>query len=179
MPYTADPYDDTKPTGATLALYLDEEIRAAKGVLKDHRTRVAALEDTEASTTVAGIVRLATNPELLAGDDALHPITSAQLAMMLAADVSGAQYKVVLGKTLSLRMGTLNVRTSIADTPVVFTEPFTGAFGGVVFTRKATASGQEGTALLYNNESVNGFTMTHSAIGVTWQMCWLAWGTEL
>lgn len=77
MPYTADPYDDTKPTGATLALYLDEEMRATKGVLKDHRDRIVALEDTPASTTVAGIVELATPTETVAGTDDARAVTSA------------------------------------------------------------------------------------------------------
>lgn len=180
MPYTADPYDDTKPTGATLALYLDEEMRAAKGALIDHRDRIVELEDTEATTLVAGIVRLATNAELNAGTDALHPITPAQLALKLAADTTGAQYKVTLGGTLSLRFGTTNLRTTgAADTPVVFDEPFTGSIKGVLLSRKATASGQEGTDLMYREETVNGFTITHAGIGTTWTMSWLAFGTDV
>lgn len=180
MPYTADPYDDTKPTGATLALYLDEEVRAAKGALIDHRSRIVALEDTEATTLVAGIVRLATNAEFNAGTDALHPITTAQLALKIAADTSGTQYKAVLGGTLSLRFGTITLRnTGVADTPVVFDDPFTGSIKGVLLSRKATASGVEGTDLLYMSESVSGFTITHQPIGSTITMSWCAFGTEV
>lgn len=99
MPYTADPYDDTKPTGATLALYLDEEIRAAKGKLIDHRDRIVALEDTPASTTVAGLVELATSVETVAGTDAERAVTSAGVAAALAARIQPVAAFVVSATT--------------------------------------------------------------------------------
>lgn len=178
MPYTADPYDDTKPTGATLALYLDEEMRAAKGKLINHRDRLVALEDTEASTLVVGRVRLATNAELNAGVDALHPITTAQLFSVLADDVSGAQYKVILGKNLSLRFGFTQLSSGV-DTTVTFTEPFTGTIKGVLMSRRAISAGQEGNAVLYRNETVGGFTMTHNFGAGAYSMFWAAVGTEV
>lgn len=178
MPYTADPYDDTKPTGATLALYLDEELRAMKGAAIDQRNRVVALEDTEASDTVTGIVRLATASEFAAGVDALHPITTAQLFSVLADDVSGAQYKVILGKSLSLRFGLTQLSAGV-DTAVTFTEPFTGTIKGVLMSRRAIASGQEGNAVLYRNETVGGFTITHNGGASAYSVFWAAVGTEV
>lgn len=76
MPYAADAYDDTQPTGATLAQNLDEEVRAVKGALIDHRERIEALEDTPASEAEAGIVRLATEAQTVTGASealAAHP----------------------------------------------------------------------------------------------------------
>ena len=99
MPYTADPYDDTKPTGATLALYLDEEIRAAKGVLKDHRTRIVAVETTVATETVTGRVELASAAETVAGTDAERAVTSAGVAAALAARIQPVAAFVVSATT--------------------------------------------------------------------------------
>lgn len=180
MPYTADPYNDALPNGATLAMNLDEEVRAVKGALIDHKARIIAVETNEATTLAVGRVRLATNAEFLARTDATHPITAAQLAMVLEAIADTAQYKVVLGGELSLRFGTTVLRnTGVADTPVVFDVPFTGSIKGILLTRKATASGQEGTDLLYREETVNGFTITHAGLYTAFTISWAAFGVEV
>jgi len=45
MPYTANAYDDTTPTGSTRAEFLDEELRAIKTKLVTHRDSLASQDD--------------------------------------------------------------------------------------------------------------------------------------
>ena len=61
----------------------------------------------------------------------------------------------------------------------MFDDPFTGSIKGVLLSRKSNASGVEGTDLLYREETVNGFTITHAGIGTTWTMSWVAFGTDV
>lgn len=172
MAYIADAYDDTQPTGATLAMYIDEELRAAKGALIDHRDRIAELENSEGTELVRGLMRLATDAEFSDANGA-HPATPEQILAHVNSAV-GVQVSFNIG-AVHFRIGTTALAAT-QDTPIVFDEAFTTSMLGVWFSRKALISGAEGVSLLYRAESRTGFTITHHAPGTPYEICWIAAG---
>lgn len=135
MPYAADAYDDTQPTGATLAQYTDEELRAIKGVLIDHRDRIVAIEDTPASESEAGIVRLATEAQTVTGTSEALAVHSAGVKAALDArinTVAAFTCTIAAGPTLTETADLLSnvaVSGAVFDTGnnyVEFTATFTG-----------------------------------------------------
>jgi hypothetical protein len=136
MPYTADPYDDTTPTGATLALYLDEEIRAAKGALIDHRTRIVAVETTVATETVTGRVELASAAETVTGTDGTRATHSAGVKAAMDARINAVAAFTCTIAPGAVLTKTADLRTNVALSGAVFDAgsnyvEFTAAFSGL------------------------------------------------
>lgn len=120
MPYTADPYDDTKPTGATLALYLDEEMRAAKGKLIDHRDRIVAVETTVATETVTGRVELASAAETVTGTDGTRATHSAGVKAAMDARINAVAAFTCTIAPGAVLTKTADLLTNVAVSGAVF-----------------------------------------------------------